>query len=1033
MLITCLKCRSANTDTARFCADCGTPLSSSKDIRPEATETFQTPIKELTTGSTFAGRYQIIEELGHGGMGRVYKVHDTKIGEKIALKLIRPEAIFDKNTAERFLNELKLARKIRHKNICQMFDLGEDQGTRYITMEYVHGEDLKQLVRKVGRLSPGQAVGIAKQICEGLREAHKQGVVHRDLKPQNIMVDEDGNARIMDFGIARSLSGKGITGAGVMIGTPEYMSPEQVEGKEVDARSDIYSLGVILYEMVTGRAPFEGDTPFTIGVKQKSETPRPPKELNDQIPDDLNSVILKCLAKARGERYQSAGDLFSELGRIHEGMPTTARLIPKKKALTSKTITVSIGVKKLIVPAAALIALLAVAVFLWLVIPKKKGPPVPTDKPSVAVMYFKNNTGDAGLDHWRTMLANLVVTDLTQSKYLRVLSEEKLFQILDRLGQENSQTYSADVLRQVAVEGRVNHVLQGAFARAGDEFRINVTLQDAASGELIGSESVAGKGEASIFSMVDELTRLIKANFKLSSQDIASDIDKDVGIVTTKSPEAYKYYVEGIRHDVKGEYRREIASMEKAVAIDPAFASAYLAISWSYGNLVMFAEETKYLEKAMSLSDRLTEREKLNIQGTYFSKSERTYDKAAAALEKLVELYPEDVSGNNLLGNLFNQLGEREKAIDRYRACIQAGTEDVVIFLNLAGTYEHLGAFEKSIEVQDTYLKNIGNSAVIHRGLADTYLLLGKPDRALAELDKAVAVSPSDWENFRSRGDIFVCMDNFRGAEAEYEKLGRENIPGSGRGWRLVRLAALYRTQGRFGEAKKTTRAFLELAEKLGQDRWLRNWRVQLSELESLTGHPEAGLREMDKAWTNAIRNEDFQVQRDALLRQGLAYLGMKDLIKAQDVAARLKASVDQAPNKKLAWYSQFLTGMIELEKKNYPRAIELIAMGRLLLRIDSAALSLLIDALGAAYFQSGDLDGARREYANIISRGSGRLDYGDVYARGYYWLGKIGERQGKNAEAAAHYRKFLELWRDADPGMPEVEDAKKRLAALGT
>ncbi len=198
------------------------------------------------------------------------------------------------------------------------------------------------------------------------------------------------------------------------------------------------------------------------------------------------------------------------------------------------------------------------------------------------------------------------------------MSEEKLFQILDRLGQENSQTYSADVLRQVAAEGGVNHILQGAYARAGDEFRINVTLQDAASGELLGSESVAGKGEAGIFAMVDELTRRIKANFKLSSQDIASDLDKDVGIVTTSSPEAYKHYVEGIRHDVRGEYRQEIASMEKAVALDPDFASAYLAISWSYANLVLFAEEKKYLEKAMALSDRLAEREKLQHPGTIF-------------------------------------------------------------------------------------------------------------------------------------------------------------------------------------------------------------------------------------------------------------------------------------------------------------------------------------------------------------------------------------------------------------------------------
>ena len=710
-------------------------------------------------------------------------------------------------------------------------------------------------------------------------------------------------------------------------------------------------------------------------------------------------------------------------------MPTTARLIPKKKALTSKTITVSIGVKKLVVPAAALIAILALV--LWLVIPKMKGPPAPTDRPSVAVMYFKNNTGDAGLDHWRTMLANLLVTDLTQSKYLRVLSEEKLFQILDRLGQENSQTYSADVLRRVAAEGGVNHILQGAYARAGNEFRINVTLQDAGSGELIGSESAAGKGEAGIFSMVDELTRKIKANFKLSSQDIASDIDKDVGTVTTSSPEAYQYYVEGIRHDVKGEYRQEIASMEKAVALDPEFASAYLAMSWSYANLVMFAEEKKYLEKAMALSDRLTERERLNIQGTFYSKSERTYDKAAAALEKLIALYPDDISGNNNLGILYGQMGENENQIGRFRACVQAGTEDVVVHENLAGAYKNVGAYDKSVEVQESFLKKDRDSAVMRRNLAATYLLLGKPDLALAELNKAVALSPSDWENFRDRGDIYVYMDDLNGAEEEYEKLGQGNIPGTGRGWRLVRLAALYRIQGRFREAKKICCEFLEYAEKLGQDRWMRYWRIESARLELLSGRPEAALRELDKAWSNAVKAEELQVQRNVMLEQGLAYLEMKDSSRAWEAADRLKASVDQAPNKKQAWYSHFLNGMIELEKKNYSKAIESFNLGQPLLDADSINHLLFADALGEAFYRSGDLESARREYAKIVSMGIGRLDYGEKYVLSHYWLGKISEQQGKAAGAAAPYRKFLDLWKDADPGLPEVDDARKRLAGL--
>jgi serine/threonine protein kinase len=234
MAINCPKCRSKNPDTLKFCGECGAQLTPSAGATPSFTKTLEVPKEDLTTGSTFAGRYQIIEELGKGGMGKVYKVLDKEVNAKVALKLIKPEIASDSKTIERFRNELKVARDIAHKNVCRMYDLGKKEGASYITMEYVPGEDLKSFIRRSGTLSVGKAVAIAGQICEGLSEAHRLGVVHRDLKPQNIMIDKEGNARIMDFGIARSLSAKGITGSGVMIGTPEYMSPEQAEAKEVD-------------------------------------------------------------------------------------------------------------------------------------------------------------------------------------------------------------------------------------------------------------------------------------------------------------------------------------------------------------------------------------------------------------------------------------------------------------------------------------------------------------------------------------------------------------------------------------------------------------------------------------------------------------------------------------------------------------------------------------------------------------------------------------------------------------------------------
>ena len=280
----CPECHFVNPEGSSFCGKCATPLPSPEEISDSPTRTRVTTPDKLTRGTIFASRYEIIEELGEGGMGKVLRVEDKKINEEVALKVLSSEIAADKKTIERFRNELKIARKIAHKNVCRMYDLNEEKTTHYISMEYVRGEDLRSMIRMTKQLSVGTAISTVKQICEGLAEAHRLGVVHRDLKPSNIMIDKDGNARIMDFGIARSLETKGVTAAGVMIGTAEYISPEQVEGREADQRSDIYSLGVIFYEMVTGRIPFEGETLLSTALKHKTEQPRDPKELNTQLP-----------------------------------------------------------------------------------------------------------------------------------------------------------------------------------------------------------------------------------------------------------------------------------------------------------------------------------------------------------------------------------------------------------------------------------------------------------------------------------------------------------------------------------------------------------------------------------------------------------------------------------------------------------------------------------------------------------------------------------------------------------------------------
>jgi serine/threonine protein kinase/predicted transcriptional regulator YheO len=325
----CPKCQTNNPSDSKFCKECATPLPAVDDARASFTKTLETPAEELARGVTFAGRYEIIEELGKGGMGRVFRAEDTKLKQQIALKLIKTEIAADKKIIERFRNELKTARMIAHPNVCRMFDLGEEKGTHFITMEYVPGEDLKTMIRMSGKLGVGTAVNIARQVCAGLAEAHKLNIIHRDLKPNNIMIDKDGHAHIMDFGIARSLEVKGTTGAGVMIGTPEYMSPEQVEGKEVDQRSDIYALGIILYEMLTGRVPFEGDTSLSVALKHKIESPQDPRDITPQIPEDLGLIVLRCLEKSKEKRYQGAKELQGDLDRIEKALPL-AEKVPSK-------------------------------------------------------------------------------------------------------------------------------------------------------------------------------------------------------------------------------------------------------------------------------------------------------------------------------------------------------------------------------------------------------------------------------------------------------------------------------------------------------------------------------------------------------------------------------------------------------------------------------------------------------------------------------------------------------------------------------
>ncbi|MEE9501831.1 MAG: protein kinase [Candidatus Aminicenantaceae bacterium] len=564
----CQKCQHENPPDTIYCGKCATPLQSKDGVPLSQTHTLQIPTKVLLRGSTFANRYDVLEELGRGGMGRVYKVFDKRIKDEVALKLLRPDIADDPQVVERFSNELKFARKIVHKNVGRMYDLGEAEGVLYITMEFVPGEDLKAFIKRAGQLSIGKTIAIVEQVCEGLVEAHKLGVVHRDLKPQNIMIDKSGNAHIMDFGIARSLSAEGITDVGVIIGTSEYMSPEQVGGEEIDQRSDLYSLGIILYEMVSWRVPFQADSAFAVGMKHKSEKPLDPQTINPQIPDSLNRMIIRCLEKEKERRFQSAEEILSELKVIQESITTTREISGELKTITA---------------------------------PRAQE----AEEKSIAVLPFMDLSPQKDQEYFCDGLSEELINSLTHISELRVPARSSSFSFKGK---------DLDI-REVGKALNVETVLEGSVRKAGNRLRITAQLINVTDGYHLWSERY-DRDMDDIFAIQDEISLAIVDNLKVKL--LKGEKTKIVKRHTVNK-EAYNLYLKGRyfwnrRHE--GDMMKAIECYKMSIQKDPVYALPYVGITdvflvlglWSFIDpKEAFVKAKNSINKALEIDDSLGE------------------------------------------------------------------------------------------------------------------------------------------------------------------------------------------------------------------------------------------------------------------------------------------------------------------------------------------------------------------------------------------------------------------------------------------
>jgi serine/threonine protein kinase/tetratricopeptide (TPR) repeat protein len=935
------------------------------------------------TGQQVGPRYTILKLLGTGGMGAVYQAFDHELGVAVAIKVIRPSAQSDATAAkeleQRFKRELLLARQVTHKYVVRIHDLGEIDGIKYLTMPYVEGDTLAMIVRRAGTLPLPRAIQIATQIAQGLCAAHEKGVIHRDLKPENIMIEQasdsplpggGGDALIMDFGIARSVeAGATQTAAGAVIGTLEYMAPEQAQGGQVDQRADQYAFGLIFYDMLVGRQRLNrGANPMTELLARLQSTPTAPSTINPDIPEPVNQIVMRCLQPTPEARFATTADLVHALERL----TPDGHLRPDLHEAPPRP-------RWQLAAAGVLIAALAGTVG-WLAYNRNVAPPVVAEREPISVVIadFENRTNDPV---FKGTLENALGIALEGASFITSYTREDARRNVALI--KPDATLDEAGARLLAAREGIKVVLTGSIEPAGSGYTLTVNAIDPAAEKPLVTSTEVASSKAEVLQVVGTMASTIRS--ALGDETPESVRLSAAETVTAASLEALQSYSEGQKLQINSKYEEAIGYYRRAIEHDPKFGRAYSSWAVSAYSLGRRDEADALYKQAFALMERMTEREKYRVYGTYYLTISRNYQQAIDNYSQLLKLYPADRAGRtNLAFAYFNTL-DFARALEENRRAMDIYQGNFKLWSNQALYAMYAGDFKT----------------------------------AETEASRVLEASPKSYRAYLPRAIAALDRSDAAAAREAYTQMAA--IDKQAESLASMGLADLLMYEGRFRDAENGLRAGIRLDQEIKNPAAAAAKALALAEALEAQGRTREAVAAVEQALA-ASRDEPILVAA----ARTLVRLG--SIPAARDLAAQLDKRLQPQPRA----YAKVIEGEIAGRAGKPADAIDAFSGA-----VKLADLWLARFALGVAYVQADHhAEGLRELEACQKRRGEATAVFlDDVPTFRHlavlpYWLARAQEGTGQKPAAAENYKKFLSL-RPTTPKDPLVVDAGRRLGSL--